>query len=137
MSRQRLAIIPAIAAAIVGVGIWWLWPTPLDNSAATATAGPYRVQLTGESPKVGISPVTVEITGGPTPDSVTFEPAMPQMGHATTPVVAVAQGDGRYRADVDLSMPGQWDITVRIAASGHMHEAVLSVTPNGQKGTPP
>lgn len=91
MSRQRLVVI----AAIVGAGFWLLWPESMDDSAATATAGPYRVQLTGESPKVGISPVTVEITGNggqpPAPDSVAFEPAMPQMGHATTPVVAVTQ----------------------------------------------
>jgi hypothetical protein len=136
VSRQRLVVIAAItAAAAVGAGIWLLWPTSTDDGAATATAGPYRVQLIGESPKAGISPVTVEITGNesqpPAPDSVTFEPAMPQMGHATAPVATVAQGDGRYRADVDLSMAGQWDITVRIAASGEVHEAVLSVTTNG------
>jgi hypothetical protein len=135
VSRQRLVVIAAIAAAVVGAGIWWLWPKSVDHSAAAATAGPYLVQLTGESPKVGITPVTVEITGNggqpPTPDSVTFEPAMPQMGHATTPVAAAAQGDGQYRADVDLSMAGQWEITVRIAASGQVQEAVLSVTTNG------
>jgi hypothetical protein len=135
VSRQRLVVIAAIAAAVVGTGIWWLWPKSVDHSAPAATAGPYLVQLTGESPKVGITPVTVEITGNggqpPTPDSVTFEPAMPQMGHATTPVAAAAQGDGQYRADVDLSMAGQWEITVRIAASGQVQEAVLSVTTNG------
>lgn len=135
MSRQRLVVIAAIAAVVVGAGTWWLWPKSADQSAAAATAGPYLVQLTGESPKVGITPVTVEITGNgvqpPTPDSVTFEPAMPQMGHATTPVAAAAQGDGQYRADVDLSMAGQWEITVRIAASGQVQEAVLSVTTNG------
>ncbi|WP_237568354.1 FixH family protein [Mycolicibacterium lacusdiani] len=135
MSRQCLVVIATIAAAIVGAGIWVLWPKSMADTVVTATAGPYRVQLTGEPPKAGISTVTVEITGNggrsPTPDSVTFEPAMPQMGHATTPAAAVAQGDGQYRADVDLSMAGQWDITVRIAASGQVHEAVLSVTTNG------
>ncbi|WP_185934744.1 FixH family protein [Mycolicibacterium hodleri] len=135
MSRQRLVVIAAIAAAVVVAGIWLLWPKSMDDGAAPATAGPYLVKLIGESPKAGISPVTVEITGNggqsPTPDSVTFEPAMTQMGHATTPVVAVAQGDGRYRADVELSMAGQWEITVRIAASGQVREAVLSVTTNG------
>lgn len=134
MSRQRL-VIAAIAAAVVGAGIWLLWPKSMDDSAVPSTAGPYLVQLIGESPKAGVSPVTVEITGNdgqpPAPDSVTFEPAMPQMGHATTPVDAVAQGDGRYRADVDLPMAGQWEITVRIAASDQVHEAVLSVTTNG------
>lgn len=135
MSRQRLILIAVIAAVFVGAGTWWLWPKSAEQIAAAATAGPYLVQLTGESPKVGVSPVTVEISGNggqpPTPDTVTFEPAMPQMGHATTPVVAAAQGDGRYRADVDLSMAGQWEITVRIAASGQVQEAVLSVTTNG------
>lgn len=136
MNRQRLIVIAAIAATVVVAGIWLLWPKPMEDSAAApATAGPYLVQLSGESPKVGISPVTVEITGNggetPAPDSVTFEPAMPQMGHATTPVAAVAEGAGRYRADVDLSMAGQWEITVRIAASGQVHEVVLRVTTNG------
>jgi hypothetical protein len=134
VSRQRFVVIAAIAA-IVGAGIWLLWPKSVDDRAVTATAGPYLVQLTGESPKVGISPVTVEIIGNgghpPTPDSVTFEPAMTQMGHATTPVAAAAQGGGRYRADLDLSMAGQWEITVRIAASGQVQEAVLSVTTTG------
>ena len=135
MSRQRFVAIAVIAAAVVAAGIWLLWPKSMEDSAAPATAGPYLVKLIGESPKVGTSPVTVEITGNggqpSTPDSVTFEPAMPQMGHATTPVAAAAQGDGRYRADVDLSMAGQWEITVRIAASGQVQEAVLSVTTNG------
>lgn len=134
MSRQRVSVI-AVIAAVIGTGIWLLWPTSMDDSAATVTAGPYLVRLTGESPKVGISPITVEITGNggqaPTPDSVTFEPAMPQMGHATTPVAAAAQIGGQYRADVDLSMAGQWELTVRIAVSGQVHEAVLSVTTNG------
>lgn len=135
MSRQRRLVIVVIAAAVVGAGTWLLWPKSAHQSAASATAGPYLVRLSGEPPKVGVTPVTVEITGNgaqpPTPDSVTFEPAMPQMGHATRPVVAAAEGGGRYRADVDLSMPGQWQITVRIAASGQMQEAVLSVTTNG------
>ena len=134
MSRQRLLAITGIAAAVVA-GIWLLWPKSMEDSSASATAGPYLVKLIGESPKVGISPVTIEITGDgaqpPTPDSVTFEPAMPQMGHATTPVLAAALGEGRYRAAVDLSMAGQWEITVRIAVSGRVHEAVLSVTTNG------
>lgn len=135
MNRQRLVVIVVISAAVVGAGICWLWPKPASGGAAAATTGPYLVQLTGEPPRVGISPVTVEISGNggqpPTPDSVTFEPAMPQMGHATPPVAAVAQGHGRYRADVDLYMAGQWEITVRMTAGDKMHEAVLSVTTNG------
>ena len=133
MSRLRLVVAVAIAVAVVGLGSWSLWPKSEHESAVSATAGPYLVRMTSPSPMVGTTPVTVEISGneGQPPDSVTFEPAMPQMGHATTPVAATAQGDGRYRADVDLSMAGQWEITVRIAARGQVQQAVLSVTTNG------
>jgi nitrogen fixation protein FixH len=134
VSRQRLLVIVVIAAVVVGAGTWLLWPKSAHQSTA-ATAGPYLLRLSGEPPTVGVTPLTVEISGNgaqpPTPDSVTFEPAMPQMGHATRPVAAAAEGGGRYRADVDLSMPGQWEITVRIAAGGQVQEAVLSVTTNG------
>ncbi|MDV3129820.1 FixH family protein [Mycobacterium sp. 21AC1] len=134
MNRNRILIVIAVVAAVVGAGIWLLWPKPAAPRV-TAAAGPYLVRLSGESPTVGVSPLTVEISGRdgapPTPDTVTFEPAMPQMGHATTPVVASAEGNGRYRGDIDLSMPGQWEITVRIATGGQTHNAVLSITTNG------
>ncbi|MCV7290462.1 MULTISPECIES: FixH family protein [Mycolicibacterium] len=135
MSRQRLLVTTVVVVAVAaGVG-WLLWPTSAAPSAAAVTAGPYQVRLIGDPPKVGTGPVTVEITGSgdeaPTPDTVSFEPAMPQMGHATTPVVATAEGDGRYRGDVDLSMPGQWEITVRITSGTQTHNAVFSVTTNG------
>jgi hypothetical protein len=135
MNRQRLLVVVVIAAAVLGAGAWLLWPTAKDSTTSAATAGPYLVRLAGETPKVGVSTLTVEVSGDggqpPPPDSVTLEPAMPQMGHAATPVVATEEGSGHYRADVDLSMAGQWEITVRIAAAGQMHEAVLSVTTSG------
>jgi len=135
MSRRRLFVLVVIAVAVVGAGAWWLWPTAKDPTTSAATAGPYLVRLGGDSPKVGVSTLTVELsgTGGqpPPPDSVTFEPAMPQMGHAATPVVATTDGAGHYRGDVDLSMAGQWEITVRIAAAGQVNEAVLNVTTSG------
>jgi hypothetical protein len=134
MNRQRLLVVVAIAVAVLGAGAWLLWPTANDPTTSAATAGPYLVRIAGDPPKVGVGALTVEVSGdgqAPAPESVTLEPAMPQMGHAATPVVATAEGSGRYRADVDLSMPGQWEITVRIAADGQVHEAVLSVTTSG------
>jgi hypothetical protein len=123
----------AIAAAVLGAAAWWLWPAARDPTSSAATAGPYLVRIDGDQPKVGVSPLTVEISGndGHPPESVTLEPAMPQMGHAARPVVATEEGGGRYRADVDLSMAGQWEIAVRIAAAGQVHEALLSVTTSG------
>lgn len=135
MSRQRVLAVVVIAAAVLGAGVWFLWPTPNVATTSAATAGPYLVRLGADRPQVGVSPLTVEVSGNggqaPPPDSVTFEPAMPQMGHATRPVVATEESNGQYRADVDLSMAGQWEITVRIATAGKVHEAVLSVTTSG------
>jgi|EndMetStandDraft_6_1072998.scaffolds.fasta_scaffold302249_2 hypothetical protein len=135
MTRQRLLVTIAIALAVIGAGAWFLWPASKDSTTSAATAGPYLVRLDGDAPKVGVNGLVVEISGSggqpPQPDSVTFEPVMPQMGHATTPVVATDDGSGHYRADVDLSMAGQWEITVRIAAAGQVHQAVLNVTTSG------
>jgi hypothetical protein len=135
MSRQRLLATIAIAIAVIGAGAWFLWPTPKDSATSVATAGPYLVRLSGDAPKVGVNTLVVEVSGNggqpPPPDSVTFEPVMPQMGHATRPVAAAKDGADRYRGDVDLSMAGQWEITVRIAAAGQVHQAVLNVTTSG------
>lgn len=133
MNRQRLLVVVVIAVAVLGAGVWFLRPTAKDQTTSAATAGPYLVRMAGDPPKVGVGALTVEVSGNgqPPPESVTFEPAMPQMGHAATPVAAAEESSGRYRADVDLSMPGQWEITVRIAAAGQVHEAVLSVTTSG------
>jgi hypothetical protein len=124
-----------LAAAVLGAAVWLLRPAADDPATPTTTAGPYLVRLSGAPPNVGVNSVVVEITGDvgqpPTPESVTVEPAMPQMGHATAPVVASRQTDGRFSADVDLSMAGQWEITVRIAADHQVHTAVLSVTTGG------
>lgn len=135
MIRPRLLVTVVIAIAVIGVAVWFLWPTAKDTTTSAATAGPYLVRLDGEAPKVGVNTLVVEISGNggqpPPPDSVTFEPVMPQMGHATRPVVAAEDGAGRYRGDVDLSMAGQWEITVRISASDQVHQAVLNVTTSG------
>ena len=135
MSRQRLLVIATITAAVVAAGVWFLWPAERNPTTSAATAGPYLVRITGDPPKVGVSTLAVEVSGdgnqAPPPESVTLEPAMPQMGHASTPVVATEDGSGHYRGDVDLSMAGQWEITVRIAAGDQVHQAVLNVTTSG------
>jgi hypothetical protein len=135
MSRQRLLVMVVIVAAVLTAGAWFLWPSAETTTTSAATAGPYLVRLAGDPPKVGVSILNVELSGNgtqpPRPDSVTFEPAMPQMGHAAAPVVAAEGSPGHYQAEVDLSMAGQWEITVRIAAAGKVDEAVLSVTTSG------
>ncbi|MFV8049406.1 FixH family protein [Mycobacterium sp. 48b] len=123
----------AVLVVAVGAGmLWLLWPQQRPPIVAEATAGPYLVRLKDDPPKVGVSSLVVEILGSagetPTPDSVRFEPRMPQMGLASPAVEAVPEGQDDYRGDIDLSTPGQWDITVRIGSGPQSYDAVLHVT---------
>jgi hypothetical protein len=126
-----LGIVVIVLAVGAGM-LWLLWPQPRPPIVAEATAGPYLVRLKDDPPKVGAGPLTVEILGSagetPTPDSVRFEPRMPQIGLTAPAVEATPIGKDDYRADVDLSAPGQWDITVRIGAGPQSYDAILRVT---------
>ncbi|CRZ18704.1 FixH family protein [Mycolicibacterium neworleansense] len=132
MKRLSWLGIIMIVVAVGGGMLWLLWPKQQPPIAAEATAGPYLVRLKGDPPKVGVSPLAVEILGSagetPTPDSVRFEAAMPQIGLAAPPVEAKATDLDDYRADVNLSTPGKWEITVRIGAGTESYAAVLTVT---------
>lgn len=132
MKRLHWLGIVVIVLAVGAGMLWLLWPQPRPPIVAEATAGPYLVRLKDDPPKVGAGPLTVEILGSagetPTPDSVRFEPRMPQIGLTAPAVEATPIGKDDYRADVDLSAPGQWDITVRIGAGPQSYDAILRVT---------
>lgn len=132
MNRLRwLGVIVLVVAVGAGM-LWLLWPQPRPPIAAEATAGPYLVRLKGDPPKVGVSPLVIEILGSagetPTPDWVRFEPRMPEMGLTAPTVEAKPERTDDYRGDVDLSVPGQWDITVRIGTGPQNYDAALRVT---------
>lgn len=132
MKRLRWLGIVVIVLAVGGGTLWLLWPQPRPPITAEATAGPYLVRLKGDPPKVGVGPLIIEILGSagetPTPDSVRFEPRMPQLGLTAPAVEATPIGKDDYRGDIDLAAPGQWDITVRIGAGPQSYDAVLRVT---------
>ncbi len=85
---------------------------------------PASVQLTGELPKVGNSPVTVEErerAPSPTPTQWPRTWRCPKWAtpqHLWPPDPKATVGT----VPMDLSMAGQWDITVRIAASGQVQK---------------
>lgn len=132
MNRLRWLGVAVIVVAVGAGMLWLLWPQPRPPIVAEATAGPYLVRVKDDPPKVGVSQLTIEILGSagetPTPDSVRFEPRMPQMGLAAPAVDAMPIGQDDYRGLVDLSTPGPWDITVRIGAGPQNYDAVLRVT---------
>ena len=88
--------------------------------------------MTSDPPKPGVNAITVQIEGSageaPIPDSVTFQPTMPQTDRAATTVKATAVAEGEYRGDVDLPVPGQWEIAVHITSGPDSYDAVLRVT---------
>ncbi|MEV0672515.1 hypothetical protein [Mycobacterium sp. NPDC050441] len=136
MNRLRWLGIAVIVVAVGGGTLRLLWPQPRPPLVAEADAGPYLVRLKGDPPKVGIGSLTVEILGSagetPTPEWVRFEPHMPQLGLVSTGVEAVPAGTDDYSGVIDLSAPGQWDVTVRIGmgtdAGAKSYAAVLHVT---------
>ena len=62
MNRQRLLVVVVIAVAVLGAGVWLLWPTAKDPATSAATAGPYLVRIVGDPPKVGVGALTVEVS---------------------------------------------------------------------------
>ncbi|QLY30515.1 FixH family protein [Nocardia huaxiensis] len=134
LRRGVLAVALAVIAVIVA---WWLWPSAATQSPRM-TAGPYLVRLTvndgshtSGGAHTGDNAVDLEITdhaGNPVaPDQVAVEPAMPQMGHAVPPAAAEPITPGRYRATVNLPMPGQWEIAVDLSGPEGSGRATFAV----------
>ncbi|HWQ14857.1 MAG TPA: FixH family protein [Roseiflexaceae bacterium] len=89
----------------------------------TAQTERYTITLRLEGAGIGERTATVELAdhqGRPvTADQVVIAPVMRDMGMAAPEVVAQPSGPGRYSARAPLfSMPGAWDVDVRVAAGG-------------------
>jgi hypothetical protein len=99
-------------------------PTPLATVSSDGAKLRIEVRTSPEQPPSrGILAVEYRITGkdGAPVDGLTLSvvPWMPDMGHGTsiTPTVT-AMGDGTYViSDVELFMPGQWDLRTQVTGS--------------------
>ncbi|MEC3953630.1 FixH family protein [Nocardia sp. CDC153] len=133
MTARRWSIVAAVVVIAILVA-WWLWPSGGSKPVSRSTAGPYLVRLKIDSPRTGDNTVDLDITDQhgdtATPDRVSVEPAMPQMGHALPPSTATAVAPGHYRATVDLPMPGQWEIAVKLSGAPGSGSATFSVQAN-------
>lgn len=96
-----------------------LWPSGDDNQPYLAESKQLSFRLTPASTKAGINSFDLQVTdraGNPAQGDVTVEPVMPQMGHAIAPITAGPWEPGHYKVEnVDLSMAGQWEITVSMS----------------------
>ncbi|MTE17162.1 FixH family protein [Nocardia aurantiaca] len=133
---RRNGLIAAAVVLVAALVTWWLWPSDNAKTLPRSAAGPYQVRLSvsGGSPRPGDNTVDLDITdqhgNAATPDRVSVEPAMPQMGHALPPSTAAAVTPGHYRATVTLPMPGQWEIAVRLSGAPGSGSATFSVQAN-------
>ncbi|WP_222932676.1 FixH family protein [Nocardia yunnanensis] len=138
MRRQvtpRRAVIGAVLIVIAALAAWWLWPSDSAKPVSRSTAGPYLVALRVDSPHTGDNTVDLDVTDQQgnvvAPDRISVEPAMPQMGHALPPSpAAAAVTPGHYRATVNLPMPGQWEIAVKLSGAPGTGSATFSVQAN-------
>jgi hypothetical protein len=111
-------ILTVLGAVIVAVTVLLLWPRSGDSHQLLADSARYSFKVAAQPLKPGGNSLDIEITdraGNPATGEVTVEPAMPQMGHALSPVTAAVTQPGHFRVDnVDLPMAGQWEITVSL-----------------------
>ncbi|ALG07866.1 FixH family protein [Kibdelosporangium phytohabitans] len=111
-------LLSVLGALVVAVAALLLWPRAGETHQLVADSPRYNFKVSAQPLKQGTNTLDIEVTektGTPASGDVTIEPAMPQMGHALSPVTAVPTQPGRFRADnVDLPMAGQWEITVSL-----------------------
>ncbi|MFE3752704.1 FixH family protein [Nocardia tengchongensis] len=132
---KRTGVIVAVVAVVAAVAAWLLWPADDTPSVSRSAAGPYQVQLqVPGSVHTGDNTVDLTVTdaqgNSATPDKMSVEPAMPQMGHALPPSATSVVTPGHYRATVHLPMPGQWEIAVKLSGAPGSGSAVFSVQAN-------
>ena len=112
---KALAVLAGVfALAVVG---WLVWPGDSGPTVLRADTGSHVVRLEMAEPRMGVNGLRLEVTdpGGRPAElsAVTVEPVMPRMGHVIPPVPATPDSGG-YRADLPLTMGGQWVITVTL-----------------------
>lgn len=111
-------VLTVLGAVVVAVAALLLWPRSGETHQLLADSRHYSFKVSAQPSKQGTNSLDIEVTdraGAPATGDVTVEPAMPQMGHALSPVTAVLTQPGRFRVDgVDLPMAGQWEITVSL-----------------------
>ncbi|MET0134536.1 MAG: FixH family protein [Kibdelosporangium sp.] len=111
----------AAAAVVVAMLALLLWPSSPEAKTFTVQTVQHKVKLSVDDPRQGVNTFDLEVTdlaGKPaTVDSVTVELVMTQMGHALAPVPAARAEPGRFRAGAEITMPGQWEVTVSLPGS--------------------
>ncbi|MCE7012044.1 FixH family protein [Kibdelosporangium philippinense] len=111
-------VLTVLGVVIAATAALLFWPRSGDTHQLLADSARYSFKIVAQPQKPGGNSLDIEITdraGSPATGDVTIEPAMPQMGHALSPVTAAPGKPGHFRVDnVDLPMAGQWEITVSL-----------------------
>ncbi len=124
-SRRPLGLAALLFAALLGCSSSAVQGGPGADVTLTTDAGKLRLHLvttTSEPPVRGVNTFMLDVTdaaSGSARDalSISVVPWMPVMGHGASVVPSVvAKGGGVYEIDeVDLPMPGQWQLRFSFA----------------------
>ncbi|WP_084530644.1 FixH family protein [Nocardia miyunensis] len=117
----RVAGVPVLVVALVGLVGWLLWPTPPGHLVMHSGTADHIVTVTLGSSRMGDTGVDIELTdraGRSVNNAVVQVQAVePRMGYSDAPVTATVSGEGRYHApDVSFMMTGPWELRLSVVA---------------------
>ncbi|MGF6887157.1 hypothetical protein ABIA39_004291 [Nocardia sp. GAS34] len=121
--RLEVAGIVVVAAALLALVGWLVWPSPPGALVLHSGTTDHIVTVTVASHRMGETSIDLVVTdraGKPVPRAVIRVQAIePRMGYSDPPITFTELGAGRYRAaDVSFMMTGPWNLQVSIAAGG-------------------
>ncbi|MDF5751580.1 hypothetical protein [Spongiactinospora sp. TRM90649] len=127
MRSPATRILAVAVLAAVAVILFLLGRDLVGRPVQVSTAGEHYAVTALISPiDSGTSRIEVLLNSGEA-DAVTVSAVMPAMGHAMPEIAARRAAPGRFLAEGELfSMPGAWQLTVRV--SGRAGEEVLTVS---------
>jgi nitrogen fixation protein FixH len=131
--RRLVVMVGSVGLILLALGLAALARAdPVTGREFTAAAGPYVVDFSVDRLAEGDRLVVVAVrTPAREPvdaATVTVSSVMPAMGHAVQRLETVADGPGRFRGSGTLfTMPGPWEVDVRVAVEGRTHTARFSV----------
>jgi hypothetical protein len=126
---KLLPLCLGVGATIVLTGCVNHRPAP---PAEHFSNGPLTVVLSPAAPKsldkVLVRIVDADSKSTATPSKINVSLSMPTMDMGNNEVQAISDGAGKYHANVQFTMPGEWMITVTVQKPNSVYDYSRSVT---------
>jgi hypothetical protein len=132
-SRKLAALLPlwlglGVCIVLTGCARHTAAPPPAINF----DSGPLAVTLNPDSPKsldkVRVNIVDSAAKSSTTPPKINVSLSMPSMDMGNNVITAIPDGSGKYHANVQFTMPGEWMVTVTVQGPNSVYDYSRSVT---------